>query len=340
MVRFIGRRIISSVAAILGASILAFVFLRVTPGNPARLILGQFATKSAINSLVSRLGLHQPIYEQYVKYLWSFVRGNWGYSYSAGESVRTLLGQRLPATIELGLYAFLFAVVGAFVLALVSGYRHSRPVDAATEGIMVLGQGLPQFWLGLMLLLLLSAHTGLFPGPQGRLSPNVAAPPTVTGLYTIDALISGQFGTFVNALWHLILPAFTLGFGSLAFLARLLRANLRDVEGEPYIMVAESTGVSRPRAFIRHALPNAILPTVTASGLILGQLLAGSVLVETVFRWPGVGALITQGVQEQDYSVVQAFILLTAAFYVLVNLLADVVVAAIDPRVRQRQVRS
>ncbi len=334
MARFVLTRALGSLAAIFGASVLAFVFLRITPGNPTRLILGQFATPAAISALVRQLGLHQPLYVQFWKYIWSFLHGAWGYSYSVGEPVRALLGQRLPATIELGLYAFLFAFVGALVLALVSTYRRRGIVDGAVEGVAILGLGLPQFWLGLMLLLLLSEHAGLFPGPEGRLSPNLTPPPDVTGLYTIDALLAGRFGTFVNALWHLALPAVTLGLTPMAFLTRLLRTNLVEVSREPFILVAQSTGLSRARAFVRHALPNAILPTVTASGLVLGQLLAGSVLVETVFRWPGVGALITQGVQEQDYSVVQAFILLSATAYVLVNLGVDIVVALIDPRVR------
>jgi ABC-type dipeptide/oligopeptide/nickel transport system permease component len=334
MARFVFTRALGALAAIVGASVLAFVFLRITPGNPARLILGQFATQAAISALIHQLGLHQPIYVQYAKYIWSFLHGSWGYSYSVGEPVRTLLGQRLPATIELGLYAFLFALVGALVLALISTYRRRRAVEGAVEGIAILGLGIPQFWLGLVLLLLLFEHAGLFPGPEGRLSPNLTPPPHLTGLYTVDALLSGKFGTLVNALWHLALPAVTLGLAPMAFLTRLLRANLLEVSREPFILVAQSTGLSRWRAFLRHALPNAILPTVTASGLVLGQLLAGSVLVETVFRWPGVGALVTQGVQEQDYSVVQAFILLSATAYVLVNLGADIVVAMIDPRVR------
>lgn len=332
--RVVLNRIFGSVVAVLGASLLAFIFLRVTPGNPARLILGQFATPEAVANLTQQLGLNDPLPVQYWHYLTSFFTGDWGFSYSTGQSVASALGAKLPASIELGLYAFAFALIGAVTLALVTTYRRRRGLDASVRGFGFLALGVPQFWLGIVLMLVLSQWLGLFPGPDGRLSPGVAAPPHITGLYTVDALLSGQISTFFNAVWHLILPAFTLGVASLAFLTRLLRINLLEVSREPFLLVVESKGVPRWPAFTRHALPNASIPTLTAAGLILGQLLAGSVLVETVFHWPGVGYLITQGVLARDYSVVQTFILLSAVVYVVVNLLVDLLVVRIDPRIR------
>lgn len=339
MARYVLRRTLGALIAIFGASLIAFAFLRLAPGNPAKLILGQFATPQALEELTRRLGLDDPFYVQYGHFVWSFVTGDWGFSYSAGVPISQAIGDKLPATIELGLFAFAFAFLGAIGLALLATYRHRPRLDAAIRAFASFGLGLPQFWLGLLLLLVLSEQLGLFPGPDGRLSPDVEAPPTITHLLTVDALLSGHPGTFVNALWHLILPGATLGLMSLAFLTRLLRVNLLDVAHEPFLLVVRGKGLSRWAAFTRHALPNAILPTLTASGMLLGQLIAGSVLVETVFRWPGVGLLVTQGVLRQDYSVVQIFILLSAVVYVASSLLVDLLVAWIDPRVRVQETR-
>lgn len=334
MPRMIIGRIVSSLSAIVGASLLAFLFLRVAPGNPARLILGQFASDEAVADLSRQMGLEDPLPVQYWHYLTSFFSGEWGFAYSIGQDVRAALADRLPASIELGLFAFVMALLTAGVLAIAVTYRERRGLDGAVRVFGFLGLGLPQFWLGLVLLLVGSQWLGLFPGPDGRLSDGVEAPASITGLITVDALLTGRIGTFLDALWHLLLPGFTLGIASLAFLTRLLRANLKDISHEPFILVSESKGLSRLRTFTRHALPNASIPTLTAAGLIFGQMLAGSVLVEAIFEWPGVGKLVTDGILAHDYSVVQTFILLAAVMYVIVNLIVDIVVARIDPRQR------
>jgi len=334
MPRLIAGRTLSSLSAIFGASLISFIFLRLVPGNPARLFLGQFASQDAVDKLVEQMGLKDPIYVQYYKYMWGFLRGDWGFSYTTGQPVTTQLGHRLPATIELGLYAFLFAFVGAVALAVIATYRRRPVVDGSVRAMSFFGLGTPPFWFGLVLLVVFSERLHLFPGPDGRLSIDSTQPPSITGLYTVDALVTGNFATFADALWHIVLPAIALGLAPLAFLVRLLRANLLDVSREPFIVVVRSKGIGRFSAFARHALPNAFLPTLTAAGLILGQLLAGSVLVEKVFNWPGAGALVTDGILRQDYAVVQAFILLSAVVYVVVNLVVDILYGVIDPRVR------
>ena len=328
-------RLATSVLALFGASIFAFIVLRVTPGDPARLFLGPFATKEAVERLEDDLGLNDPILTQYVGYMADFFRGDWGFAYTTGQPVAKLLASRFPATIELGLYAFAFAALFAIALALVAAYRRGPVSDGGARVLSFFGLGIPPFWLGLMLLVIFFEHLGWLPGPDGRLALLTEPPPPVTRLYTVDALIHGQIATLADAFRHLVLPAVTLGLLPLAFLLRLLRANLLDVRGELFITVARSRGLSRWTAFVRHALPNAFLPTLTAAGLILGQLLAGSVLVEKVFNWPGAGALVTDGILRQDFSVVQAFILLSAFVYVLANLIVDVLAGLIDPRVRK-----
>jgi len=280
------------------------------------------------------MGLDKPLWVQYWRYIKGIFTGDWGFAYSAGETVKHEIIARLPASAELGLYAFLFAFVLAVILALAATYRHRPWVDGTIRGVSFLGLGTPPFWFGLIVLLLFSQVWGIFPGPDGRLGPNTTPPPTYTHFYTIDAVAAGQWGTAWDALRHLMLPAITLGLAPFAFLVRLLRANLLDVSRENFIVVVRSKGLGRWPAFSHHALPNAFLPTLTASGLLLAQLISGSVLVEKVFNWPGIGALIVDSILRQDFAVVQTFVLLSAVAYVAVNFAVDVLYGVIDPRVR------
>jgi ABC-type dipeptide/oligopeptide/nickel transport system permease component len=330
---FLGR-LVGSIGAVFGASIVSFVLLRILPGNPARTIVGPFASESVVHREYVALGLDKPLYVQYWRFIADFFEGRWGFSYSIGQPVTSEITQRLPASIELGLYAFILAVAGAVVIALLSTYRRRRSVDGIVQGTAFIGLGTPPFWIGLLALLLFSSKFHLLPGPEGRLGSAAIAPPHHTGLYTVDAILAGQWGTLWQALEHLLLPALTLGFAPYAFLVRLLRSNLLEVSREQFLVVARSKGLSRWTAFHRHALPNAILPTVTAGGLILAQLLSGSVLVEGVFNWPGIGQLVANAIVTKDFAVVQTFILLAATAYVAVNLIVDTLYGIIDPRVR------
>jgi ABC-type dipeptide/oligopeptide/nickel transport system permease component len=334
LARRIGSRMLGSVAAVLGASIFAFVFLRIVPGNPARLILGEFASQQAVDNLTRSLGLDQPLWVQYKNYIVQFFQGDWGFAYSTGQPVTEMMGSRMPATIELGLYSFAFSFFGALILAILATYRRRPLVDSGVRGIASFGLGVPPFFIGLLLLIIFSKDLSLFPGPEGRLGVSSEPPPAVTRLYTIDALLAGQWGTFRDALMHLALPAVTLGLSSLGFLTRLLRANLLDISREPFILVARGKGQRRATAFVRHGLPNAFLPMLAASGIVMGHVIAGSVLVEHVFNWPGVGALVVDGILAEDYAPVQAFVLLSAIVYVVCNLIVDIVSGVVDPRVR------
>jgi peptide/nickel transport system permease protein len=316
------------------ASFVSFLLLRALPGSPARLIAGPLASPETIRQLNVSLGLNKPLPTQYGIYVSHFFRGDWGFSYGTGEPVTTLIGQRLPATIELGLFAFLLALIPAVVLALAITYRRRRFLDAAVRATSIIGLGTPLFWLGLLALIVGYEHLHLIPGPEGRLSQSISPPPRITHLYTIDALLSLRFGTLWNALWHLVVPAAVLALPAFAFLVRLLRGNLLDVAREPFLLVARSKGVRRWPSFRRHALPNAFLPTLTASGIVLAQLIGGSVLVESVFNWPGVGALVVDSIQRKDYAVVETAILLSAALYVVINVAVDTLYGIIDPRVR------
>jgi ABC-type dipeptide/oligopeptide/nickel transport system permease component len=325
----------TGLCSVFGASVLAFVFLRVVPGNPVRLILGQYASHSAVDQLQSQLGIGKPIPAQYLKFIENFFTGNWGFSYSAGEPVRSLLAARFEASLELGLTAFLMTMLISTGLALLAARLPGSLTERAIQFLTTLGIGLPQFYLSLIALLLFSSILKIFPGPEGRLSPSVNPPPHITGFYTVDSLISGEYATFFNALWHLLLPALVLSSISVAFLTRLLLANLRVAVEEPYVLVYRSFGATQWRALLARALPNAATPTLATTGMIFGQLVVGAVFVEDVFQWPGVGALITQGIEQSDYSVVEVFVLLAAVAYVAVNTVIDILVTWVDPRARR-----
>jgi ABC-type dipeptide/oligopeptide/nickel transport system permease component len=329
-----GEKAGGALASIFGASLVAFFLLRVIPGDPARLVVGPLATPAALKAQEHAMGLDQNVWTQYWLYIKGFVTGDWGFAYSAGEPVRQQIGARLPATLELGFYAFILSLTLAVLLALLATYRRRPVIDGSVRGLSFFGLGTPPFWLGLIVLLLFTQVWHIFPGPDGRLGPNTTPPPQVTHFYTFDALIAGQWSTAWDAASHLVLPVIVLALPSLAFLVRLLRANLLDISRENFLVVVRSKGLGRWRAYTRHALPNAFLPTLTASGLLLAQLLTGSVLVEKVFNWPGVGALVVDSILRQDFAVVQTFVLLSAFFYVAVNLLIDVLYGVIDPRVR------
>lgn len=337
MVRLFLTKIGGSLATIFGASIVAFVLLRVLPGDPARLIAGPLASEQAVEGIVRRLGLDQPLHIQYANYMSGFFQGEWGFSFTAGAPVREVLSSRVPATAELALYAFMFAFGAALLLALLATYRQQPVVDGIVRGISSFGLGTPPFWFAIIMLIIFFEQLEWLPGPTGRLSTAATPPPPVTHFYTIDALLAGQLDIFWDALRHLILPAVSLGIVAFGFLVRLLRANLLEVSREPFIVVVRSKGISRWRTHLRHALPNAFLPTLTASGLILAELLTGSVLIEKIFTWPGVGSLVVDSILRQDYAVVQAFILLSALAYVTVNAIVDILYGVIDPRTRLAQ---
>jgi ABC-type dipeptide/oligopeptide/nickel transport system permease component len=332
LLTFAINRILRALVTLAGASVLAFLVLRAMPSDPVRLIVGPFANEQTLNAVASELGLDQPLYVQYFKYIANFVTGDWGFSFSVGQPVIEHIGQRLPASAELALYAFITAFVGAVLIAVLASYSNSRWLDGSARGFALVCLGVPPFWLSLVLLIVFFEYLGWLPGPTGR---GPAPSETITGFYTIDALIGGQWSVFWQDVQALVLPAIAMALAPMGFLIRLLRANLLDVEYEPFVTVLSAKGVPPLSVHFRHILPNAFLPTLTAAGLLLAQLLGGSVLVERVFAWPGIGAYVIESILRQDYSAVQAFILLSALAYIVVNLVVDLLYGWIDPRIRQ-----
>jgi peptide/nickel transport system permease protein len=318
--------------AIFGASILSFVFLRLTPGDPVGLVLGPFATDAARAQLTSEMGIDKPIVTQYLKYMGDLAKGNWGFSYSVGQSVRDLFASRLPATLELSFTALVFAFFMALLLSLVKTYTKKKSIWYSINIFCYGAYSMPQFFLGILLIIVFSLILGVFPGPEGRTRFPLYSLPHITGFLMLDSLITGDFALFLDALWHILLPAVTLGLYSMAFLTRILEANLAHAYREKYITVSLSHGVSEWKALVRHALPNALVTSATAAAVLVGIIITGTMLVETVFAWPGIGSLVTASVQKKDFSVAQAFIFFSSFVFVLCNLVVDMLITKIDPR--------
>lgn len=314
-------------------SVIAFGLFRLLPGDPALLIAGPLAPDAAVDQLREDMGLNDTVVEQYWDFLRGAVTGDWGYSYAFGSDVNRLFEGRIVPTLELALYAFVLALGGALVAAGIATFRRGK-AESVIQLTAMGGLGAPPFWFGLVLLVVFSSWLGWLPGPTGRLPADVIPPDKVTGFYTIDSILHGQVGLLLMAAKHLLLPAVTLALLPGSFLTRLLIANIEDVGNRPFVRVLRAKGVPERRIHFVHVMRNALLPTVTSAGLVFAYLITGSVLVEAVFNWPGIGELLVSAVDNQDYVVVQTFVVLSAFIYVVTNVAVDLVNGLIDPRVR------
>jgi peptide/nickel transport system permease protein len=328
------RRLGSTVVVMLLVTLIAFVLLRLAPGNPARFVLGPLASPQAVARLKAQMGLDQSVYVQYIKYLQSLLSGNLGTAWHVNESVTTVFAQRLPASIELALLAGILAAVIALPFGAIAARRPDGLIDRCSRLFGVLGLGTPVFWLGLLLILMFYVNLHVAPAPLGQLSENTVPPQQITGFVPIDALLAGEYATFRDAIAHLVLPVVTLAIPTAAYLTQIVRQTVGDVYQENFIELARAKGTPERTILVRHALPNALLPILTLIALSLGDLLGGALLVETIFSWPGIGGFVAESIGAQDYAPVEAFIVLGAFVYCLLNLGTDLLYAVIDPRVR------
>ena len=333
--QYIFRRILSTVPTIFGALIIMFVLTRILPGDPVLMVLGP-AHSSPENIAHTRktMGIDQPLPVQFVRYLGQLVQGDLGYSWHTGNPVGKDLIMRFPATFELTTVALILMVIFGIPLGIVAGYYRNKTPDNIINGITVMGISMPSFWLGLLLIYIFFFILEVAPPPMGRLSSEVNVPPVVTGLLLIDALLSKDFSAFLSALHQLVLPAVTLAFFNLAIIVRTLKADIIDTLREDFIRTARAMGLSQKRVLFKHALRNALLPTVTMLGTIYGFLLGGAVFTEVVFSWPGVGMYAVESIQWLDYSGLQGFIIFYVLVFTIVNLLVDISYKVIDPRVQ------
>jgi len=327
------RRLVLAAFVVWGVTLITFFLSHVVPGDPARLIAGPRASPAAIANVRAEFGLQKPLPQQYLTYMSDLGHGNLGISFVSHRAVSQDLVSDFPATLELTLYALVFGSLLAVLAALLSVRRRGSATETGVQLLSVTTLSVPAFWAALILQLIVAVNLGWLP-LTGRLSTGVAAPPHLTGLYTVDALLTGQLGTFADALQHLVLPAFALGLAVFGLMARIMRASLLEVIGEDYVRTAEAKGLSETRVLLRHVLRNAMLPGVTVLGLQFGLLAGGIFVVEYIFAWPGIGAYAFNAFQASDYNGVMGVTLLVGVLYVLANLAVDLTYLYLDPRIR------
>ena len=332
MARYIVRRLILMLVVILGISLITFSLSRIVPGNPARLLAGPHARQEQVDALAERYHLTGSIPEQYLVYMSGLVRGDLGLSVTTRRPVAEDLLEFLPATIELTSAAFLITVLIGIPVGVISAATRGRVFDHASRVVSIAGVSLPIFWLGLVLQVLFYKHLNLLP-VGGRLGILDVAPPRVTGMYVVDALVSGDFDLFRSSVLHLILPAVTLAAGSVAVVTRMMRASILETMGADYIRTARAKGLTEPSLLRRHVLRNAFIPTLTVLGLQVGYLLAGNFLVESVFNWPGIGLYAIDAISNLDYAAIMGVTLIVSVVYIIVNLIVDILYVLLDPRI-------
>jgi len=332
MLRFVVRRLLLLVPILLGLSILVFAWIRALPGDPAEALLGERATQSGVARLKHQYGLDRPIYVQYWRYLDQTVHLDFGHSIASRRTVTEELRTRFPATVELALAAMLFSVLLGIPLGFFAAKYHGGVFDNVSLVASLIGISIPIFFLGLLLKYVFAVRLGWLPS-VGRIDVQRDAQHP-THFYVLDAIITGEWGTLVDVLRHLLLPAIALGTIPLAIIARITRAAVLDVQNEDYVRTARAKGLPPLVVDGRHVLRNAMLPVSTVIGLQTGLLLSGAILTETVFAWPGIGRWLSEAIFNRDYPVLQAGILFVAILFVLVNLVVDLSYAVINPRIR------
>ena len=306
--------------------------VRAIPGDPAQILLGQQATPERVAQVREQLGLDKPLPTQYLLFLKGAATGDLGDSIVTGRPVTIELLDRFPATLELALAALLFAVVVGIPVGVIAAVKQYSFLDKLTSVIALTGVSMPIFWLALILVVIFTVNLNLLPFP-GRLSNGVAIT-KITGMVIPDSLLTLNFAGFWDGLKHLIIPAIALGTIPMAVVTRMTRSSMLEVMGEDYVRTARAKGVVPWRVVFRHALRNAMLPVVTVIGLQFGLLMSGAVLTETIFGWGGIGQIALESIYRRDYAMIQGVVLYGATFFVLINLLVDVLYAILDPRVR------
>ena len=320
------------ILVMVGVCVITFIISHLIPGDPARLLAGDRASDEIVRHIRQQLGLDQPLYRQFIRYVTDLLHGNLGTSIRTGRPVLEDLRAFFPATLELALTAMVTAIVLGIPLGVLSAVYSNRWLDHLVRLLAITGISTPAFWLGLGVIILFYGRLEWLPG-GGRLDDWLDPPRHITGFYVLDSLLTGNRDALVNSVQHLILPALTLAFVHLGIVARQIRSAMLEQLGEDYIRTARANGPSAWRVVLSHALPNALIPSVTILGLALGDLLYGAVLTETVFSWPGMGAYVVDSIQALDFPAVMGFAVVVSFAYVVVNLLVDLLYLWIDPRI-------
>lgn len=334
LTRYILRRLMLQVFVLIGVSSLTFFMMIVMPGDPATILLETTGglNPEAVEKFRERWGFDKPPYMQYLTFMGNLLRGDFGESFVTRREIRDELGAFLPATAELSIVAFVMAIAMAIPAGILAAVKRNGPADHIVRVVSLFGASVPIFWFAIILLLVLFYYLGWVPSSQ-RIGITLDIPQTVTGFYTIDTLIAGDFRGFLSSLHHLALPAFVLAFSVVGLLARVTRTSMLEVLGEDYIRTARAKGLHNRIVLYRHALRNALIPTVTILGLLVGGLLSGAVLTETIFAWPGLGRFAVQSIFFLDRAAVTSVALIIGVAYSTANLIVDVIIAILDPRI-------
>lgn len=335
MTAYLLRRLLAMPLLLLGVVTIAFVLGNVVRGDPLASILSerQMNNAEAVAAARARWGLDRPLPERYAVYLGNLVEGDLGTSFRTKRPVMRDLLDRLPATLELVFAAMAFGVVVGTVLGVVAAHWRNRAADHGARLLALIGSSVPVFWSGLIALYLFSVELPWLPGP-GRLDAAFRAPDAVTGFYTVDAALAGQWDAFRNALTHLVLPAIILGWAVLGIISRMVRASMLDVLQQDYVVTARAKGAGTIRVLLRHALRNAMVPTLTIVGFTFAYLITGAILTEAVFSWPGIGSYAVDAARSLDHPAIIGVTIVGALGFLLANLLTDIAYVFANPRIR------
>lgn len=335
MSQYILRRLIAMPFLVLGIVTIAFFLTTITKGDPLTAIVAeqQMGNPEVVAAAKARWGLDRSLPERYLIYVKNLVGGDLGTSFITKRNVGTDIMARLPATLELVIAAMFIGTFLGITLGVLAAYFRNSPIDHGARLFALFGSSVPVFWSGLGLLFIFSVSLGWLPGP-GRIDPRLAPPPGVTGFITIDALLAGDFPLLLNALQHLLLPSFVLGWTVAGTISRLVRANMLDVLSREFILTARAKGASELRVVVNHALRNTMVPTLTVLGYSFAYLITGAVLTETIFAWPGMGSYAVEAARALDFPAIIGVTIVGGLAFLVTNLLTDIAYVVANPRVR------
>jgi peptide/nickel transport system permease protein len=323
---YILKRLVSFIPVFLGVTILTFFLSHVIPGDPINLALGPRATKEQRIAFREKMGMDKPIIIQYAIYLNNIVHRDLGVSIRTKGSVSEDLFAYFPATLELTIGAMLICIFFGIYTGVISAARQNRPIDHGVRIFSLIGVSMPIFY----------GVFNILPG-GGRLSPSVPTPTSITGLYLLDSLLTGNWSAFKDSLWHLTLPTLTLGFCYIAYISRMMRSSMLEVLRQNYIRTARTKGFSEKNVIKHHALRNSLIPVATEGGMLFAQLMCGTILTEMTFSWPGIGLYAMESIMYLDYNAIMGFVIVVSFIYVVVNLAVDILYVFIDPRIKLYQ---
>lgn len=330
------RRLFLMIPMAIGITLLLFVVTHIVPVNPLAVILTERSMDDpeAIAAATAKWGLDKPLPVQYAIYLKNLLQGDLGVSFKTKNPVASDLKNFLPATIELSICSFIFAILLGLPLGIISAYRSKSLLDQATRIFSLLGASMPPFWSGLLILFVFYYKLDWAPGP-GRLDSRIDSPAPVTGLFVVDSLLEHNMPAFWSSLGHLVLPSIILGWFTLALVARITRSSMLEALTQDYIRTARAKGQVERLVVLSHALRNALIPLVTLMGLAFAGLMSGAIMTETIFSWPGIGRYAVESAANLDYPAISGTTLLIAVIYMLVNIFVDMLYTIIDPRIRE-----